>query len=75
MWKTSDLSLAAYLTCRGLDLTEVRAGPNGRWAEFIFPDEAESLTQEYFRDGLVSARKLMAAVKDLKSRAKHVRFH
>ncbi len=64
-FKTSDLSLAAFLMT--LDFPLLKTDGNGRRVVFYFPSTAAEAAPGYLRGEKVSARAFSASVRDLKS--------
>ena len=64
-FKTSDLSLAAFLMT--LDFPLLKTEGNGRRVVFYFPSTAAEAATGYLQGEKVSARAFSAAMRDLKS--------
>ncbi len=64
-FKTSDLSLAAFLMT--LDFPLLKTEGNGRRVAFHFPSTAAEAAPGYLQGEKVSARAFSAALRDLKS--------
>jgi len=64
-FKTSDLSLAAFLMT--LDFPLLKTEGNGRRVAFHFPSTAAEAAPGYLQGNKVSARAFSAALRDLKS--------
>ncbi len=65
-FQTTDLGTAAFLLTRGLPLLGISAG-DGRRSMFHFPESAQEIAHDYYRNAPVPARAFFNAIRDLKA--------
>jgi hypothetical protein len=68
IFSTSDLNLASFLKCQNMEIADVKK--DGSKTTFLFKDipERKQLTIDFYNDhNCISAKKLLGALRDLKS--------
>ena len=66
-YPVSDFYLAAYLKAKGMKLVDIMR--EGRRVTFVFEDreDRQTLTRDFYNDGVVQVNPFIHAIQDLKS--------